>query len=73
MKFIAIAVVATIGRACAASQRKRINENKYTTASESERRDVRFLDPYLGLAERKLEKEEIMSMDNHDNDGDGEK
>ena len=71
MKFIAIAVVATIGRACAASQRKRINENKYTTASE--RRDVRFLDPYLGLAERKLEKEEIMSMDNHDNDGDGEK
>lgn len=71
MKFIAIAVVATIGigRACAASQRKRSTENKYTTASE--RRDVRSLDPYLGLAERKLE--EIMSMDNHDNDGDGEK
>jgi len=59
MKFIiAIAALATIGRVCAAPQRKRSTENKYTTKT-----DVH--DRYLGLAERKLEKEELMSMDNH--------
>ena len=63
MKFIAIAFLAAVGTVYATPQlqRKRSIENKYIT-NVDEQRSPLAADPYLGLSNRKLEKDESMSM-----------
>ena len=57
MKFIAIATLAVVtgGATAGAPQRKRSIENKYVTSYVVEK-----FDPYLGLSNRKLEKDKSM-------------
>ena len=61
MKFIAIATLAVItgGATAGVPQRKRSIENKYVTSNVIEEKSS-FLDPYLGLSNRKLEKDGSM-------------
>ena len=62
LKFIAIAsLAAVVGTAYATPQRKRI-ENKYITNVDEQQKSPLAGDPYLGLTNRKLEKDESMSM-----------
>ena len=58
MKFIAIATLAVVtgGATAGAPQRKRSIENKYVSSYVVEEK----FDPYLGLSNRKLEKDESM-------------
>ena len=61
--FIAIAsLAAVVGTAYATPQRKRSIENKYITNVDEQRSPPLAADPYLGLSNRKLEKDESMSM-----------
>jgi len=64
MKFIvAIAsLAAAVGTTYAAPQRKRSIENKYITNVDEQKSSPLAIDPYLGLTNRKLEKDESMSM-----------
>ena len=65
MKFIAIAsLAAVVGTTYAAPQlqRKRSIDNKYITNVDVEQKSPLAVDPYLGLTNRKLEKDENMSM-----------